>query len=92
MSRIPQDELTTLKAASAVNTVAEGAIAELEEMSVAHLINTAANTGEYRAVYSKPISDALRTKLTGMGYKLSEPAPLAKSGDETIISWDNLGA
>lgn len=88
MSRIPQDELTTLKAASAVKTVAAGAVAELEEMSVAHLINTAANCGEYRAVYSKPISDALRTKLKDQGYKLSEPAPLAKHGDETIISWN----
>lgn len=88
MSRIPQDELTTLKAASAVKTVAEGAVAELEEMSVAHLINTAANCGEYRAVYSKPISAALRTKLEGQGYTLSEPAPIAKPGDETIIGWE----
>lgn len=88
MSRIPQDELTTLKAASAVKTVAEGAVAELEEMSVAHLINTAANCGEYSAVYSKPISAALRTKLAGQGYTLSEPAPIAKPGDETIISWN----
>ena len=87
MSRIPQNELTTLKAAVAVKTVAEGAVAELEEMSVAHLINTAANTGAYEAVYSKPISEALKTKLTNKGYTLSAPVPLAKAGDETIISW-----
>lgn len=87
MSRIPQNELTTLKTASAVKTVAEGAVAELEEMSVAALINNAANTGEYEAVYSKPISAALKTKLEGKGYTLSSPAPLAKSGDVTIISW-----
>lgn len=89
MSRIPQDELTTLKAASVVKTVAEGAIAELEEMSVAHLINTAANTGAYEAVYSKPISAALKTKLTGQGYTLTEPTPIARPGDETIISWES---
>jgi len=87
MSRIPQDELTILKAATAVKTVAASAVAELEEMSVAHLINTAANTGEYQAVYSKPISSALRTKLEGQGYTLSSPYPIAKPGDETIISW-----
>lgn len=87
MSRIPQEDLTTLQAASAVKTVAETAVAELEEMSVAHLINTAANTGEYSAVCSRPISETLRTKLEGQGYTLSEPAPLAKPGDETIISW-----
>lgn len=87
MSRIPQDELTTLKAATAVKTVAESAVSELEEMSVAHLINSAANTGEYTAVYGKPISQALRTKLEGQGYVLSSPHPIAKPGDETIISW-----
>ena len=87
MTRIPQDELTTLKTASAVKTVAEGAVAELEEMSVAHLINSAANTGLYEAVYSKPMSAALKTKLKGKGYTLTEPVPLSKPGDETIISW-----
>jgi len=87
MSRIPQDELTTLKAATAVKTVAEGAVAELEEMSVAHAINTAANTGAYEVVYSKPISAALKTKLAGQGYVLSSPSPIARVGDEVIISW-----
>ena len=87
MSRIPQDELTELKSATAVKGVSATAIAELEEMSVAHLINTAANTGEYQAVYNRPISEALRTKLKGQGYTLSEPAPIARPGDETIISW-----
>ena len=89
MSRIPQDELTILKSASAVKTVAEGAVAELEEMSVAHLINEAANCGEYRAVCSRPISQALRTKLEGQGYTLSSPNLIAKPGDETIISWQD---
>ena len=87
MSRIPQDELTQLKSAATVKAVSASAVAELEEMSVAHLINTAANTGEYRAVYSKPISSALRTKLAGQGYTLSDPAPIARPGDETVISW-----
>ncbi len=88
MTRIKPEDMTTLQAASTVKTVAEGAVAELEEMSVAHLINTAANTGEYRAVYSKPLSAALKTKLEGQGYTLTSPAPMAKLGDETIISWD----
>lgn len=87
MSRIDPEDMTTLQTAAAVKTVAEGAVAELEEMSVAHLINSAANTGEYTAVYSKPISQVLRTKLEGQGYVLSSPSPIAKSGDETIISW-----
>lgn len=89
MSRIKPEDMTTLQAASSVKTVADTAVAELEEMSVAHLINNAANTGEYSAVYGRPISDALRTKLEGQGYTLSEPKPIAKSGDETIISWED---
>ena len=87
MSRIAPEDMTKLKAASAVKTIADTAVAELEEMSVAHCINTAANTGEYSAVYIRPISAALRTKLEGQGYTLSEPAPQAKAGDEMIISW-----
>lgn len=89
MSRIAPEDMTTLQSASSVKSVADNAVAELEEMSVAHLINNAANTGEYSAVYGRPISDALRTKLEGQGYTLSEPKPIAKSGDETIISWEN---
>ena len=89
MSRIAPEDMTTLKSAAEVKAVAGTAVSELEEMSVAHCINEAANTGEYTAVYSKPISAALRTKLEGQGYILSSPAPLAKSGDVTNISWKN---
>ena len=87
MSRIPQDEMTTLKTASAVKTVAAGAIEELEEMQIAHCINEAANTGAYEVVYCRPISASLKTKLTNKGYTLTSPLPIAKPGDETIISW-----
>ena len=87
MTRIKPEDMATLQSASDVKAIAETAIAELEEMSVAHCINEAANTGEYSAVYSKPISDALRIKLEGQGYTLSAPAPLAKSGDVTNICW-----
>ena len=87
MTRIKPEDMATLQSAADVKAIAETAVAELEEMSVAHCINEAANTGEYSAVYSKPISDALRTKLEGQGYTLSAPAPLAKSGDVTNICW-----
>ena len=87
MTRIKPEDMATLQSASDVKAIAETAVSELEEMSVAHCINEAANTGEYSAVYSKPISAALRTKLEGQGYTLSAPAPLAKSGDVTNICW-----
>lgn len=89
MTRIKPEDMATLQPATDVKAIAETAVSELEEMSVAHCINEAANTGEYSAVYSKPISAALRTKLESQGYTLSSPAPLAKSGDVTNISWKN---
>ena len=89
MSRIPQEDLTTLQTAVAVKTVAEGAVAELEEMSVAHLINEAANCGQMTATYGRAISQALQTKLISKGYVLFSPSPIARNGDEVIISWEN---
>lgn len=89
MTRIKPEDMATLQAASAIKTVADGAVAELEEMSVAHCINEAANTGAYEATYARPISAALKTKLAGQGYTLKTPQLLAKSGDVTIISWKN---
>ena len=87
MTRIAPEDMTKLVAASAVKTVAEGAVAELEEMQVAHCINEAANTGAYDAVYCRPMSKDLREKLESKGYTITQPVPLAKPGDEYIISW-----
>lgn len=89
MSRIAPEDLTTLQAATAVKTVAESAVTELEEMSVAHCINEAANCGQMSVTYGRSISQTLRTKLTNQGYVLSSPVPIAKNGDEVIISWEN---
>lgn len=87
MSRIAPEDLTTLQTASAVKTVADSAESELEEMSVAHAINEAANCGQTEVTYGRSISSTLQTKLTGKGYVLSSPVPIAKNGDEVIISW-----
>ena len=87
MARIKPEDMATLQSAAAVKSVASAAVAELEEMQVAHCINEAANTGEYSAVYTRPISNTLRTKLEGQGYTLSSPSPIAKVGDEVTISW-----
>lgn len=87
MSRIAPEDMATLISASEAKTVASTAKSELEEMSVAHCINEAANTGETRAVYCRPMSDEMKTKLEGQGYKVLQPYPLAKHGDEYIISW-----
>lgn len=87
MSRIPQDEMPILKPATDVKTVASTAVADMEEMAVAAMINNAANCGEYSVVCPRPISAALQTKLTSNGYTLTQPAPIARPGDCWIISW-----
>ena len=87
MARIKPEDMPKLIAASAAKTVSASAITELEEMSVATCINTAANTGEYVAQYGHPISDSLKTKLEGQGYTVTAPAPIARPGDVWIISW-----
>lgn len=89
MTRIKPEDMTKLQTAAAVKTVASGAVAELEEMSVAHCINEAANTGATEATYGRPISDTLKATLLSKGYVLSTPQLTAKSGDITIISWAN---
>lgn len=87
MSRIAPEDMTTLITEASANTIASTALAELEEMSVAYAINSAANCGEYTTTYAKPISDTLRTKLEGLGYVITSPAPLARDGEVSIISW-----
>lgn len=87
MSRIAPEDMATLTTASAAKTTAASAADDLEEMSVAHCINEAANTGAMEALYGKPISAAMLTKLESKGYTVTAPAPIAKPGDVWIISW-----
>lgn len=92
MTRIAPEDMTTLIQATEAKDVASSAIADLEEMTIAHLINEAANCGQTEVTCVRPISQDLKDKLRGMGYTLSQPALLAKSGDEIIISWENAGS
>lgn len=90
MARIAPEDMTTLYAASTVKTTSDTAADDLEKMQVAHCINEAANCGQTSVVYCRPISDTLKDTLVNqMGYTLTEPAPIAKHGDEYIISWEN---
>ena len=68
MSLIPADEMTELKNASEVKTVADNAIATINEMQAAALINNAANTGEHVAVWQHEMPATLKQTLEGKGY------------------------
>lgn len=68
MALIPAEDLTTLQAAATVKDAADSAESIHEEQSVAYAINTAANSGEHRVRFSKPISAELQEKLETNGY------------------------
>lgn len=90
MARIAPEDMTTLITASEANTVALTAATDVEEMTVAHAINEAANCGETSVMYPRPISDTVLTKLKGNGYTITTPRPIAKPGDVIIISWKDV--
>lgn len=87
MALIPMDELMTLKAASAVKTVADNALADQQEKEVAYAINTAANTGEYDVAYNGKLIDSVKTKLEADGYTVTYDVALMNSEDIAHISW-----
>lgn len=70
MSLIPIDELNQLKSATVVKAVADSALQDLEQMSVAATINTAANTGSHVALWEHPLSDTTIQALKAQGYSI----------------------
>lgn len=68
MALIPMDEMNQLIAATAAKTVADSALQDLEEQSVAYVINAAANTGSHLAVWEHSLSETTISTLEGQGY------------------------
>ena len=89
MALIPQEDLATLQTASAVKTVADDAAFDAEIMALAKLINSSANTGQYRVLYNHEISEDAKTELEGKGYTVQKRSKLISSSPEVqnIISW-----
>lgn len=67
-SLIPQDELTVLKPASEVKEVALAAHILHQFQTAAYNINTAANTGELRAIFIGDMYPEVKSKLEDEGY------------------------
>lgn len=68
---ISKENMTTLISSQEAREVSDIAISELEEMSVAYAINSAANTGETKCEWNHYMSKDLRDKLNTLGYKIS---------------------
>lgn len=88
MSLIPQDELTTLKSATEVKSVASTAALDQETNTVAYYINSAANTGNTQVLINHKLSTELADTLKSKGYALSYNKYIADPSAEVIISWD----
>lgn len=87
MSLIPREELTKLKSASEVRSVAESAYEIHEEMSVAHDINTAANSGEKSVTVVRNLSESILSKLKANGYTITDASENYPEPYCFVISW-----
>lgn len=87
MSLIPREELTTLKSASEVRSVAESAYEIHEEMSISHDINTAANSGEKSVAVVRKLSESIISKLKANGYTITDASENYPEPYCFVISW-----
>lgn len=87
MSLIPREELTTLKSASEVRSVAESAYEIHEEMSIAHDINTEANSGEKSVAVVRKLSESIISKLKANGYTITDASENYPEPYCFVISW-----
>lgn len=87
MSLIPREELTTLKSASEVRSVAESEYEIHEEMSVAHDINTSANSGEKSVTVVRKLSESILSKLKANGYTITDASENYPEPYCFVISW-----
>ena len=70
MSLIPKDEITQLKRASEVKSVAESAKDDFQLAAVAAAINNAANTGETSTIFEQKLTESVRSTLESRGYEI----------------------
>ena len=61
-----------LMTAAEAKAVADAAPFTLEQQSVAHAINNAANTGAHAITWSRPLSDAMIALLEEKGYTVTK--------------------
>lgn len=82
---IPHDALTKLIPAADAKTVSAGAQIAQQVNAVAYAINSAANTGEFRAIYNGALLSEVVSLLTDQGYNVAVNSRAAHA--ESVISW-----
>lgn len=91
MSLIPENQYAVLQSASSVKFVSDTAVVDSEEVAVAKLINSSANTGQTVVLYNHTLTDETISTLEGQGYTVKQ-RPAAFCADpryQYIISWED---
>ena len=83
---IALDKLTELVPASEARATAETAEKEMQLRAVAHVINTAANTGCYEAKFNSILLPEVKEELEANGYTVKFVG-LAAAERVTLIIW-----
>lgn len=83
---IDMDKLTELVPASEAQQTAMNAEKDIQIKAVAHLINTAANTGLYEAKYNTILLPEVKEELEAKGYVVKSIG-LAAPERQTLIIW-----
>ena len=83
---IAPDKLTELVPASTARSTAETAEKDIQLKAVAHVINTAANTGCYEAKFNSILLPEVKEELEANGYTVKFVG-LAAAERVTLIIW-----
>lgn len=83
---VEKDEMTKLRTASESRETSLTAADDVQMMSIAYAINSAANTGATRVTYVEEITEANLEILKTKGYSITYNNNLRPKG-QTIISW-----
>ena len=86
MSLVDRDDMTKLRTAAESAETAQTAEDEIQLKAIAHVINSAANTGLLEALFQEELRPANRTKLEENGYTL-KPYGEVQPDRRTLISW-----
>lgn len=86
MALVDKDHMTELRPASDSKVTASTAEKDIQLQAVAYAINSAANTGEYTAVYQGKLLDEVKTELESNGYTLLQYTSVIPD-NSTVISW-----
>lgn len=80
------ENLTQLVPAATAKSTALSAERDIQLKTVAHAINTAANTGCTEVKINQPLLDEVKTELETNGYKVY-PVSLADPDRVVMITW-----